>query len=319
MSTAPDVRPAPGPPATAADEFPAYVRAPTGDLLAVVTEATGEPLGLAAVLLRGAGWRPSSGPRRTQVTLARRLAGHGLDAVRFSYHGLAESGGAGEEVVRLDRPYTADAGAVVDWVADQGCRAVLIGNCFGARTALAYAAGPATGDRVAGLALVVPPVFDYEVARRLDRRPLGHFARRARLGRLWAVLRDPARRRALRRTLRAFASVAGGKLRPGRGPAPASTGGAPPEWLSPRFVAHLRAVVDRRIPVLFVYGRDDPYGADFERARATALGPLLAEAGGLVEVTVVPGRVHGLTSVETQEAMIAAVEAWAASTFGRRA
>jgi alpha-beta hydrolase superfamily lysophospholipase len=329
MSATPVVRPAPGSPATAADEYPAFVPAPGGDLLAVVTEPTVQPAGLAAVLLRGAGWRPSSGPRRTQVTTSRRLAARGFHAVRFSYHGLAESGGAGEEVVRLDRPYTADAGAVVDWVAARGLRAVLVGNCFGARTALAYAAGPDAGDKVAGLALVVPPVYDFEVARRLDRRPLAHFAKRARIGRLWAVLRDPARRGALRRTLRALAGVAGAKLRrrhrdrpaPGA-PTRPSTGAPPagaPDWLSRRFVAQLRTAVARGVPVLFVYGEDDPYGADFALARATLLGPVLAQAGDLVTVTRVPGRVHGLTSVETQQAMIAAVDAWAGSTFGPQA
>jgi alpha-beta hydrolase superfamily lysophospholipase len=327
VSATPVVRPAPGAPATAADEYPAFVAAPGGDLLAVVTDPTAEPIGLAAVLLRGAGWRPSSGPRRTQVTTSRRLAARGFHAVRFSYHGLAESGGTGDEIVRLDQPYTADAGAVVDWVAARGLRAVLVGNCFGARTALAYAAGPGAGDKVAGLALVVPPVHDFEVARRLDRRPLGHFAKRARVGRLWAVLRDPARRRALRRTLRALAGVAGSKLRlrrrdrpaPGPSNGPAGAPAPAPDWLSRRFVAQLRAAVDRGIPVLFVYGEDDPYGADFALARASLLRPVLAQAGDLVTVTTVPGRVHGLTSVETQQAMIAAVEAWAGSTYGPRA
>jgi pimeloyl-ACP methyl ester carboxylesterase len=316
VSATPLVRPAPGARATAADEYPVFVAAPTGDLLAVVTEPTVEPNGLAAVLLRGAGWRPSSGPRRTQVTTSRGLAAHGFHAVRFSYHGLAESGGDGDEIVRLDRPYTADAGAVVDWVAERGLRAVLVGNCFGARTALWYAAGPDAGDKVAGLALVVPPLHDFEVARRLDRRPLGHFARRARVGRLWAVLRDPARRAALRRTLRALGGVAGRRLR-GGGDTAAGAGGVP-EWLSRRFVAQLDTAVRRGVPVLFVYGTEDPYRADFATARGSLLGPVLDRAGDLVTVTIVPGRVHGLTSVETQQAMTAAVEAWAGATFGRR-
>ena len=93
------------------------------------------------MLLRGAGWRPSSGPRRTQVRLARRLAAAGLHGVRFSYHGVAESSGQSEEIVRLDQPFVEDVDAVVRWLAGRDLRPVLVGNCFGARTALSFAAG----------------------------------------------------------------------------------------------------------------------------------------------------------------------------------
>src|SRR5688572_5945340 len=106
-------------PATAAVEQPVFIASPLGDLFAVVTRPTGPDSGLAAVLLRGGGWRPSSGPRRTQVRLARRLAAAGLHGVRFSYHGVAESGGRSEEVFRLDQPFVEDLDAVGRWVASQ--------------------------------------------------------------------------------------------------------------------------------------------------------------------------------------------------------
>ena len=307
ISTAPyPARPRPD--ATAADEHPVFLPATTASRSPVVAEPPVPANGLAAVLLRGAGWRPSSGPRRTQVATARRLAGRGFHALRFSYHGLAESGGTGDEIVRLDRPYVADARAAVDWATARGLRSVLIGNCFGARTALATA--DEAPDAVAGLVLTVPPVHDFEVVRRLDRRPLAHFARRLRPGHMWAVLTDRRRRRALGRTGRGLADLAGRRVRPGRS--------AEPEWLSRRFLAQVAAVVDRGVPTLFLYGDEDRYGQDFTRARQGELGRLLDRAGGRVTVAFVPGRVHGLTSVETQQAMTAAVEAWAGATFGRR-
>jgi pimeloyl-ACP methyl ester carboxylesterase len=285
--------------ATAVDEYPVFLPAATGELLAVVTEPPGTPNGLAAVFLRGAGWRPSSGPRRTQVTAARRLAGRGFHAVRFSYHGLAESGGTGDEIVRLDRLYVADARAAVDWAAERDLRPVLVGNCFGARTALATAAK--VPGAVAGLVLSVPPVFDFEVVRRRDRRPLRHFARRLRPSHVLAVLRSPTRRRALGRTGRGLVDIAGSKVR--------TRAHEGPDWVSRRFLDHLASVVDQGVPTLFVFGEEDRYYEDFERAQ------VMDRAGPQVSVAVVPGRVHGLTSVATQDAALDAIDAWAADTW----
>jgi dienelactone hydrolase len=309
-------RSAGSPEVPAFEERPVFVPSPAGELLAVVTEPPqAEARGVAAVMLRGAGWRPSSGPRRTQTRTTRSLAALGYHGVRFSYHGIAESGGEDEEVIRLDRPYVADTTAVCGWVLGQGLRPLLVGNCFGARTALATAA---VEPSVAGLVLLVPPVHDFEVARRLDRRPLSHFARRLAPGHLRAVLRDRSRRQALGRTAQAMLDVAGRRLRlPGRAAAgpgdPDVDGrGTTPEWLSHRFMDQLAAVLDRDIPVLFVYGEDDPYGKDFDNARTGALGRLLDRPGARVRIETVPGRVHGLTSHATQEAVLAAILDWAA-------
>jgi alpha/beta superfamily hydrolase len=293
--------------ATAADESPVFVPSPAGDLLAVITAPTapGPGDGRALVLLRGNGWRPSSGPRRSQVRLARRLAGAGFTGVRFSYHGVAESGGESEAVFPLDRPHVDDLAAVDGWVRAQGLQPVLVGNCFGARTALAHAARQPADRPVAGLVLVVPPVHDFEVVRRRDRRPLRRLLRRASPARLWEVLRDPARRRALGRTTRAVLDVAQERAAQVGGP---TDGSAP--WVSKRFVGQLEAVVRQRVPVLLVYGTDDSYGRDFATASSGALAPVLAAAENLVMVTTVAGRVHGLTSVATQDAVQDAVESW---------
>ena len=291
--------------ASAVDEEPLIVPSVDGDLLAIVTRPPGPSSGTAAVLLRGAGWRPSSGPRRTQVRLARRLAAGGMHAVRFSYHGVAESGGRSEEIVRLDQPYVDDVAAVARRLAGDGLRLVLVGNCFGARTALSYAAR-APAEEIVGLVLVVPPVHDFEVARRLDRRPMGVLVRRITPGRAWRVLRSRTRRRAMGRTVRALSQVGTRRVGGGRR-------GADPVWLSRSFCRELAAVTARGIPVLLVYGDEDNYGRDFDAAQAGTLGAVLAAAGPLVERVTVPGRIHGLTSIATQQATLDEVERWVLS------
>ena len=65
--------------------------------------------------------------------------------------------------------------------------------------------------------------------------------------------------------------------------------------------------------MLFVYGEQDPYFRDFESARTGEVGDIIRRAGSLVTVKVVPGRMHGLTSWETQDATISEVHAWVAS------
>ena len=51
------------------------------------------------------------------------------------------------------------------------------------------------------------------------------------------------------------------------------------------------------------------------RARDHELGRILDGAGDLVTLAVVPGRVHGLTSVATQDAALDAIDAWAAKVW----
>ena len=91
--------------------------------------------------------------------------------------------------------------------------------------------------------------------------------------------------RALGSTTRALTVVARHRIRPGER--------AEPEWLSRGFRRELAAVVARRIPVLVVYGEDDNYRRELELACAGELGVIVAGAGPLLEVEVVPGKIHG--------------------------
>jgi hypothetical protein len=87
-----------------------------------------------------------------------------------------------------------------------------------------------------------------------------------------------------------------------------------PVWLSRSFCRELDNVTARGIPVLVVYGDDDNYFRDFEVARGGTLGDVVNRAGARLEVRVVPGKIHGLTSIETQEATLDAVEDWVHAT-----
>lgn len=291
--------------ATAAGELPMLVETPRGSLAAIVATPATPANGLAVVQLGSAGWRASSGNRRAHVHLARRVVAQGFHAVRFSYRGIAESTGPAVDVVRLDQPFVDEAAAVAGWARANGLRPVLLGNCFGGRTALAHAA--ATTADIAAVVLLVPPVHDFEVARNIEARPPGVLARRITPKRVVAILRDPARRRALARTLRALTIVGRRSVSPG--------GGADPAWLSARFCHQLAQVTGRGIPVLVVYGDADGYGDDFEMALAGRLGRIVERAGPTLTRVTVPGRVHGLACVDTQAAMLDAVVSWLGTTL----
>jgi dienelactone hydrolase len=296
--------------ATAAHESPVFIDSAAGELFGVVTEPPDGDPGVGILMVRGSGWRPSSGPRRTQARTCRRLAGHGFRTLRLSYHGIAESGGESDDVFRLDKPYTVDIDAGIDFLAAQGTPSVLVGNCFGGRSSLAAAAGR---PEVLGVALLVVPVHDFEVSRRLAAK-VAKQRERVRSRGLIGAVRDPARRKALLRTVRGLAQAVTGRIR-------ALVPGAGPPWVSRTFVAQLRQVVARGTPVLFVFGDADEYGQDFLEARKGKLGRIIDRAGDRIQVVVVPGQVHGQADHRTQEAVLGAVEGWVVSTFpadGRR-
>jgi hypothetical protein len=122
-----------------------------------------------------------------------------------------------------------------------------------------------------------------------------------------------------RRTRRAYALYARSKLRvmaagvPGvrRAVASRPTG---TEEISPSFEEPLRALAARGVPVRFLYGTEDGFYTDEYRAAAAgALADVLDEGRGVVELALVPGRLHGLTTVAAQDAVVDDVVRWAAA------
>ena len=232
-----------------------------GELLAVVTEppAAGvEPNGLAAVMLRGAGWRPSSGPRRTQVAhapAAGRASGSTAcgSATTASPRAAASRRGRGPARPALRRRHR---GRQSSGPASEGLRSVLIGNCFGARTALAPR--PRPPDAWPGSCCWCPRCTTSRWSAGSTGGRSAHFVKRLRAAATsWpcsatrsaggpsAAPAGPARRQA--------APPAGG------GPAARRrrTHG-PPEWVSRRLLGQLDAVARPGMPVLFVLRRGRP-------------------------------------------------------------
>jgi hypothetical protein len=83
--------------------------------------------------------------------------------------------------------------------------------------------------------------------------------------------------------------------------------------VSRSFVQPLEDVLERGSRVLIVYGEDDDFYADFERGAAGPLGAVLTRAGDRVELAVVPGRTHGLGSVDVQADVLDAITRWSAT------
>jgi hypothetical protein len=77
-----------------------------------------------------------------------------------------------------------------------------------------------------------------------------------------------------------------------------------------RQVAHL---VDRDIPLAFVYGASEEDSTDFAAAKEGRLGEVLAR-GARVEEHVLDGRVHNLGRVDVQDQL---VEMMVRFTLGR--
>jgi pimeloyl-ACP methyl ester carboxylesterase len=75
------------------------------------------------------------------------------------------------------------------------------------------------------------------------------------------------------------------------------------------FVKHAEALRARKIPALFVYGAEDSYYHDFERVRHTRLESLFSDDSWLA-VQVLPGELHGLTSVRSQDLFVRTTLDW---------
>ena len=62
--------------------------------------------------------------------------------------------------------------------------------------------------------------------------------------------------------------------------------------------------------MLFLYGLDDDFASQFDRARDDALGRAIDRRSAQVAVEVVDGRLDGLGSVAVQETFLRTVLAW---------
>lgn len=285
-----------------------YLRADGEDFFAIATHPSGAGNGTGVVILSDGRWVATLGVNRFYVDLARSLAGAGFLAVRLDYRGVGESAGPTRRY-RLDAPLVDEARAATRWLREHGAeRVVLAGTCYGARVALDAAAGT---DLVDGVAMFPPVLRDHPKGQRAASLPVAEMARRALRVRNLAALRSSSERRR-------YLAVARAKLRQlGRGRGVGGGGGRGGfQWVSPRFVDALADSIDRGRRILFLFGEEDDFYGDYKRGSAGQLGPLIERAAERVEVVVVPGRTHGLASVDVQASVAEALTTWLVERFG---
>ncbi|MFZ1218817.1 MAG: alpha/beta hydrolase [Chthoniobacterales bacterium] len=272
-------------------------------LFGVLTSPVLHARGIALIMLAG-GATLSFDVNRWPVRLCRRAAALGLHAFRFDYHGFGESAGNTERF-DLAYPFVRDAQAAMDWLEGLGLnRFVLVGSCFGARTALSAA----QHRGVVAVALVSPPIRDFEMGERSVIRLTSELS-------LPAYVRRAVQPRILRGLIhgqgRRYRKIAWERLR--------KVGGfrshlQAESWrsryeVSRNFLEPLSILTQRKTPLLFIFGSDDDLLEEFDRAFPSHTGLGLREAEN-VAVVELPGEVHGFKSIAVQDAVVECLSSW---------
>lgn len=263
-----------------------------------------------AVLLLS-GTHPGSttiGRNRMWVTMGRALAERGHPTLRLDYAGLGESL-PGDSIYDLDNPAVDVFRNAAALLRSRGAeRIVVVGTCFGSRTALA---GAAEEDGIAGVLLLAPPV----------RNPVKGTGGAAHLA-LYSSTGDLAKRAFSLRTVRQLAGtrrarrvarlVVVKKVRAlfGRGPAKAQRGQGSATDATIEFLQPFRTLAQRGVPMRLVFGDQDMFWIEYQKAAEGRLGQVLERAGAGVDVRTVPGVVRGFTSLRIQELVLEQVTAF---------
>lgn len=270
-------------------------------LFGIVTSPRRSGNGIGVLVLAGGGPFGSTHRNDLNVRICRKLADAGFTAMRFDWHGVGDSLGW---VDRFDPdvPFVDDLLAASSTLRSRGSEQLLIvGSCFGARTALACAERM---DGLEAMLLVTPPVAADSRASSgaalADKWTLWDAVRHWSRPSAIRGLSDPRRRRTLRSFLRVKADRS---LR--RSEATAKNGD---DWISTEFLTSLRGAVSSGIRILFLYGSEDPFLRDFRRAHHAMA---LDDAGPHVAVEVLPGEFHGFDRVLAQEVVSERAHVWA--------
>jgi pimeloyl-ACP methyl ester carboxylesterase len=288
--------------ATTLDETPVFL--PCGDttLFGILTEPCGDLRGIGVVVLSGGGTPLSTNVNRLSVRLCRRVSELGFSAFRFDYHGVGESAGASDRF-HLAKPFVADVEGVLASLRAKGIdRFVLVGSCFGARSALATAA---ISLDVEGLVLISPPARDFEMGERIATRLPSElsFAGYARKALQWRNLRRIRHRRSRQQYSKVVREKFRAVMRRDATDAPAASR----YRVSQTFTKQFRDVVRRGVEVLVIFGSDDDVREDFYRA---LINVDLDLAGAGVIERIIPGVVHGFSDLGCQEAVLEGIRRW---------
>lgn len=294
------------PEATTRDETVVFFPAGDETLFGILTRPVQNGTGTGVVLLPEGGYHTPIHMDALLGRFSRRLAGEGYYAMRFDYHGVGQSTGRIDEY-RVDAPFVEDLEGAVREMRREGVdRIVAVGLCFGGRTALSWAEG---AEAVDGVILVAAPLGE-------ERQGEGPATRRAAKTGLLGLIRHGFRLRVLRRFLTDFreqAPAAWQHLRVGfrlawrrqraRWRRESTSGGL---VTSPTVIRPLKRLAARGVPVLFVYGSEDPFLRHFEGS----LGDFVKRAAPLIQIETLDGIDKPVRAVATQEATIDIVREW---------
>jgi pimeloyl-ACP methyl ester carboxylesterase len=276
-------------------------------LFGVVTLPTVVDRGVGVVLLPGGRYSTSAGRNRLQCRMARRLAHQGFSVVRFDYHGIGDSAGVVPEFV-LGEPFVDDFAAAAGVLRGYGIESVIaVGDCFGARTALAGAVqGTPT---LVGQVLALLPwrdsgrtelAQDRMVSEMSVRDYADHFAFR----KVVRAMSDPKTRDLYRRLLakktRQLAAGARNRVR----------GVELDSWASTTVLRQLRSAARRNLPTLLVYGlpEGDEHSEDFAALEPKLTASVLQEPA--IEFVKMPAILGGFRVASAQDDFIDVVEEW---------
>ena len=301
--------------ATSNEETPAFFPAGEDKLFGILTRPTGESNGVGVILVYGGTYNMSANRNQLWLSLARRIAARGFHTFRYDYHGLGDSTGRAG-VFDHRSLYAEDLQAAIRWMEEQGFRRlILVGDCLGARASLV---SHSHVESLEGIVLLVPLVHDGSKAaeeRWAESYGLTHYLKRGFRWQTLKNLRNPTLRRGYVRVGRAKltqVSKRGGRTaRSSMAPGSTSTGYTD---VSPRFTKPLSQVLDRGVPLDFVFGsRDSERRGEFDDARQGRLGEILGDAGPLVSISVVSGSLAGIPDLEAQVGVIDHIEGWITS------
>lgn len=293
------------------EETPVFFPAGSESLFGIYSQVNGLR-NRTGVLISSGGLTGTSTVGRNQmfVRLAHRLAGAGFPTLRFDYHGIGESTGILEEF-RLDvaDPFVDDIRGGAAWMlANHVERLVIFGKCFGSRMALA--AAPSI-ENLDGVILVGVPVRDFgtgerAIARLATELTIADFARRALKPQSIRKLADPKHRNTYAKAATAKLKVLGQRV---RGETKSPDDG--PSWVSPFFAGPLTALLERGIPLQFVFGVEDEFYQDFLSASDRGvLSQLRDDFDSQITVSLTPGQVRGFAQVNVQDAIVEVACGW---------
>lgn len=291
-------------------ETPAFFPAGDNVLFGILTQPVSPNGNRAVVVLSGGGSPTSLSRNRLSTRMCRLLSADGYMAMRFDYHGVGESSGEVGQF-HLATPFSDDLVAVTEWLKTNDAHDfVLLGSCFGARSALA---GSPFIPELAAVVLICPPVRDFAMGERTSTRlarelRLTDYVKRALHPRVLRKLFDRESRKTYKRIARAkFQTISSrvmGKDSFRRRDTPADS------WLSDTFVRRLSDLAERDVPVLFLYGRGDEFFEEFEEARSGRLGAVIDKGRHLIDIQTIEGRLHGFLSLDVQDKVLQIIGDW---------